>query len=159
MDGQGILRWLLVVCSLGGACVLAACDRDPSLQSAEQRSAVTPPGSVDSSVVAPPVVPNERTPAVESPKPEAKKADSKACLVLCKIGDELECGTPFPLCIQQCQEMLDVPKCSEEMQRALGCFAGQPARAWECDSASRMPTLKEGPCGEEQRLVAECMQA
>jgi hypothetical protein len=98
-------------------------------------------------------------PAATSSASAPKNADAKACLVLCKIGDELECGTPFPLCVQQCQEMMEVPKCSGEMQRAMGCFAGQPARAWECDSATKMPTLKEGPCGEEQRLVAECMQA
>jgi hypothetical protein len=54
--------------------------------------------------------------------------------------------------------MIDVPKCSEQMQRAMACFAGQPARAWECDAATKMPALKEGPCGEEQRLVAECLQ-
>jgi hypothetical protein len=158
MDGQGMLRWLLVVCCLGSACALSACDREPSSQSAELGSAITRSGSVDSGAVTQPIVPKESPPAPVAAKADAKKANPKACLVLCKIGDELECGTPFPLCIQQCQEMLDVPKCSEEMQRAMGCFAGQPARAWECDSATKMPTLKEGPCGEEQRLVAECMQ-
>ena len=53
---------------------------------------------------------------------------------------------------------MDVPKCFEEMQGAMSCFAGQPAQAWECDPATKMPTLKEGPCGEEQRRVAECLQ-
>jgi hypothetical protein len=157
MDGQGMFRGLLVACCLGSACALSACDREPR-QSVELGSAITPSGSVASGAVTHPLVPKEAPPAPKAPEAEAKEANPKACLVLCKIGDELECGTPFPLCIQQCREMLDVPKCSEEMQRALGCFAGQPARAWECDSTTRMPTLKEGPCGEEQRLVAECMQ-
>lgn len=143
-------------------CALAACDRDERRPSSGVVAADTQPvvASDTQQVVADAAVavPEHERAKQPAPADPVKEADPKACLALCKIGQELECGTPFPLCVQQCQEMIDIPKCSGEMQRAITCFAGQPARAWECDPATKMPSLKEGPCGEEQRLVAECMQ-
>ena len=154
MVSFGWLKRGVLISGVGSTCALAACDREELPQSSASVGSIATPVVVNAAAAAPEPERAER-PAAANP---VKEADPKACLALCKIGDELECGTPFPLCVQQCQEMIDVPKCSREMQRAIGCFAGQPARAWECDPATKMPSLKEGPCGEEQRLVAECMQ-
>jgi hypothetical protein len=162
MVGRGFFRSSFLVAFFVGVactCALGGCDSHKP-RVTDSVSSASPPSSVDAgAAVREPAAVPIRPPAQEQAKPSSRAADSKACLVLCKIGDELECGTPFPLCVQQCQEMTHIPKCSAEMQAALQCFAQQPTWEWECDTESKMPTVKEGRCGEEQRRVAECIKA
>lgn len=159
MVGRGLSRSSLVVASLGvaSACALCACDSDKP-RGTSSEGTVSLPLPAHEGAAPEPALRSARPRAEASASPSSRPADAKACSVLCKIGDELECGTPFPICVQQCQEMTNVPKCSAEMQAALQCFARQPTPAWECDAEAKMPTVKDGVCGEEQRRVAECIQ-
>ncbi|MBN1652573.1 MAG: hypothetical protein JXA30_02235 [Deltaproteobacteria bacterium] len=76
------------------------------------------------------------------------------CLRICGHVSELNCGTES-VCVQGCSYMVNIPKCTPQMNAFIDCVSKESVDHFECGEQG-IPSIKEGYCNEEQARFAEC---
>jgi hypothetical protein len=87
---------------------------------------------------------------------KTEKVDSR-CLQICGHVSKLNCGTES-VCVQGCSQMVNIPKCTPQMNAFIDCISKESIDHFECGEQG-IPSIKEGYCNDEQARFAECYGA